>query len=191
MQPVRLVARVFTVLLVAMASPDVGDRAGVPAELRWEGYQSGAKLLQTDAGPRYEVTPLSGPAELLTPDQFATRSLSLARDRHALERLFNASGVAGIAWVAFGLLGQVLFAGRMVVQWITSERSKRSVVPPVFWWMSLTGSAMLLTYFIWRQDIVGILGQSLGFIIYVRNIMLIRNAARSDHVSVPPGAAPA
>ncbi|MEM9416080.1 MAG: lipid-A-disaccharide synthase N-terminal domain-containing protein [Planctomycetota bacterium] len=76
-------------------------------------------------------------------------------------------------WVALGLLGQVLFTGRMLVQWLSSERAKRSVVPPAFWWLSLTGAAMLLAYFIWRTDIVGILGQATGFLIYARNLWLI------------------
>ncbi|MBL9148503.1 MAG: lipid-A-disaccharide synthase N-terminal domain-containing protein [Phycisphaerae bacterium] len=67
----------------------------------------------------------------------------------------------------------MFFAGRMIVQWIVSERHKRSVVPPIFWWLSVTGSAMLFTYFLWRRDIVGILGQGLPLLIYVRNLMLI------------------
>ncbi|HAI14296.1 MAG TPA: hypothetical protein DCM28_21505, partial [Phycisphaerales bacterium] len=72
-------------------------------------------------------------------------------------------------WVAVGLLGQVLFTGRMIVQWIASEKSKRSVVPTAFWWMSLIGASMLITYFIWRKDVVGVLGQATGWFIYVRN----------------------
>ncbi|HHQ49151.1 MAG TPA: hypothetical protein ENK19_09765 [Acidobacteria bacterium] len=76
-------------------------------------------------------------------------------------------------WVALGLLGQVLFTGRMVVQWLVSEKRKRSVVPVIFWWMSLGGATMLLIYFLWRKDIVGVLGQSTGWFIYSRNLWLI------------------
>ena len=72
-----------------------------------------------------------------------------------------------------GLLGQVLFTGRMVVQWLVSEKQKQSVVPTAFWWMSLIGASMLITYFIWRKDIVGFLGQATGWLIYVRNLWLI------------------
>ena len=79
-----------------------------------------------------------------------------------------------------GLLGQALFTGRMLVQWMVSERKGRSTVPVAFWWLSLMGASMLLAYFIWRKDIVGILGQSLGWFIYLRNLSLIygRRSAR-------------
>ena len=59
------------------------------------------------------------------------------------------------------------------MQWLASEREKKSVVPPAFWWMSLIGASMLLLYFMWRRDMVGILGQSFGWFIYVRNLKMI------------------
>ena len=86
--------------------------------------------------------------------------------------------------MALGLLGQLLFTGRMLVQWLHSERVGRSEVPPIFWWMSLGGAAMLLTYFLWRMDIVGVLGQSLGFVIYLRNIMLIRGTVDRERAGL-------
>jgi lipid-A-disaccharide synthase-like uncharacterized protein len=61
----------------------------------------------------------------------------------------------------------------MVVQWLVSEKQHQSIVPPSFWWMSLIGASMLITYFIWRKDIVGFLGQGTGWLIYLRNIWLI------------------
>jgi lipid-A-disaccharide synthase-like uncharacterized protein len=79
----------------------------------------------------------------------------------------------GYLWVGLGLLGQVLFTGRMIVQWLVSEKQKRSVVPPIFWWMSLIGSTMLMVYFLWRRDPIGLLGQSFGWFIYVRNLWMI------------------
>ena len=86
----------------------------------------------------------------------------------------------GIAWVGIGLLGQLLFAGRMLVQWLTSEKRGRSTVPVAFWWMSLTGASMLLVYFIWRKDVVGVLGQSTGWLIYARNLYLIHSHGGSE-----------
>jgi lipid-A-disaccharide synthase-like uncharacterized protein len=64
----------------------------------------------------------------------------------------------------------------MLIQWFASEKSGRSVIPVAFWWMSLIGATMLLVYFIWRRDIVGILGQATGWGIYVRNLVLIRRS---------------
>jgi len=88
--------------------------------------------------------------------------------------LFNITTGFGVLWVAVGFLGQLLFTGRMLVQWLMSEKEKRSVVPPIFWHMSLAGATMLLVYFVWRKDIVGVLGQSTGWAIYARNVYLLR-----------------
>lgn len=76
-------------------------------------------------------------------------------------------------WVGIGLLGQALFGSRFLVQWIASERSRKSVVPMLFWYFSLGGGAVLLAYAIYRRDPVFIIGQSMGFFIYLRNIYLI------------------
>jgi len=132
-------------------------------------------FLESDAeGNRwYALLKTDGTIERLTPDELAARLDEENRHRTVLFSLFNITHSAGIAWVVMGLLGQVLFTGRMVLQWLVSERHKRSVVPVGFWWMSLAGASMLLVYFIWRRDIVGVLGQSTGWIIYVRNLWLI------------------
>lgn len=75
-------------------------------------------------------------------------------------------------WLALGLLGQFLFSGRFLVQWIASERRKASVVPRSFWYLSLAGGATLLAYAIWKRDPVFILGQGAGLFIYSRNLWL-------------------
>lgn len=76
-------------------------------------------------------------------------------------------------WLAFGLVAQLLFTARFLVQWISSERAGKSVVPMAFWFFSMGGGAMTLVYGIVKREPVIILGQSLATIIYIRNIMLI------------------
>lgn len=76
-------------------------------------------------------------------------------------------------WVVLGFTGQLLFGSRFFVQWIISEKRGESIIPEIFWYLSMGGSAMLLMYAIYRHDPVFILGQSTGLIIYIRNIMLI------------------
>lgn len=75
-------------------------------------------------------------------------------------------------WLVLGLAAQGMFSARMIVQWIVTERRRRSTVPKVFWYLSLVGSVLLLIYAIHRRDPVFILGQSFGSVVYVRNIML-------------------
>jgi lipid-A-disaccharide synthase-like uncharacterized protein len=87
---------------------------------------------------------------------------------------FQSANTAQTLWLAIGFFGQALFSVRLLWQWIASERGKRCVVPTIFWWLSLGGASMLLAYFIWRRDPVGILGQGFGWIIYARNLALIR-----------------
>jgi len=71
-------------------------------------------------------------------------------------------------------MGQLLFSARFVVQWLKSEKEKRSVIPTAFWYFSISGGIVLLTYALHKQDPVFILGQSLGLFIYMRNVQLIR-----------------
>lgn len=77
-------------------------------------------------------------------------------------------------WLVIGLAGQAFFTMRFLIQWIYSEKKKKSMVPVSFWIFSILGSSMLLTYAIYRRDPVFILGQSFGFIVYFRNLYLIR-----------------
>lgn len=72
-----------------------------------------------------------------------------------------------------GVLGQILFFTRFLVQWIASERKGKSTVPLSFWWLSIGGGALLLWYALWRQDPVIIVGQLVGLLVYIRNLMLI------------------
>lgn len=88
-------------------------------------------------------------------------------------------------WLALGFVGQLAFTGRFVLQWLYSEYKKRSIIPVSFWYLSIIGSALLLAYAIYRQDPVFIVGQSFGFIVYLRNLQLI---ARQKSRQEEPGA---
>jgi lipid-A-disaccharide synthase-like uncharacterized protein len=79
-------------------------------------------------------------------------------------------------WWVIGFGGQIVFASRFWVQWIASERAKRSVMPLSFWWLSIVGGLLSLAYAVYRLDPVFILGQLTGTVIYARNLALIRQA---------------
>ncbi|MEX1256138.1 MAG: lipid-A-disaccharide synthase N-terminal domain-containing protein [Gemmatimonadota bacterium] len=84
------------------------------------------------------------------------------------------------AWLALGLSAQLLFSARFLVQWLASERRGRSFVPPAFWYLSLGGASVLLLYAVHVRDPVFIIGQSTGFFVYARNLVLIkRTVARA------------
>ena len=77
-------------------------------------------------------------------------------------------------FMIFGFIGQAMFSGRFLIQWIASEKKQKSVIPNLFWTLSILGSLMLLIYAIYRKDPVIILGQAFGLIVYIRNLMIIR-----------------
>src|SRR5271154_5714132 len=81
-------------------------------------------------------------------------------------------------WQVVGFVGQGVFTARFLVQWAASEKKGDSVVPIAFWWLSLLGGMSLLVYAVYRQDPVFIVGQSLGMIVYVRNLMLVARKNR-------------
>lgn len=84
-------------------------------------------------------------------------------------------------WLAIGFAGQGLFFMRFFVQWIVSEKEKRSVIPTAFWYFSLAGGMTLFAYAIWRHDPVFIVGQGAGLFIYTRNLMLLRQEKSRTH----------
>lgn len=81
-------------------------------------------------------------------------------------------------WLGIGFLGQALFTMRFALQWLASERAKQSIVPVAFWYFSLAGGLVLLSYAIYRRDPVFIIGQGAGVFIYLRNLHLIRRQPR-------------
>lgn len=82
-------------------------------------------------------------------------------------------------WLAVGLLGQLLFASRFVIQWYKSEIVGRSVIPVSFWYCSVGGGVVLLAYAIYKMDPVFITGQGMGLFVYARNLYLIHRERRA------------
>lgn len=78
-------------------------------------------------------------------------------------------------WVLFGFAAQFVFFLRFAVQWWVSEKKKQSVIPVSFWYLSIVGTVMILIYSIQRRDIVFITASCLNSLIYIRNLVLIRN----------------
>jgi lipid-A-disaccharide synthase-like uncharacterized protein len=166
---------IIAVLTIASPGAAPVQLKVLPAQVR-----EAQLIKQTDGSYAYLITQSDGLTQTLTPQQFAKRLYVDAAARPWYHKVMNVYTPIGMAWVAMGLLGQVLFTGRMIVQWLVSEKKGESTVPVAFWWMSLIGATMLITYFIWRQDMVGILGQGAGWLIYVRNLRLIYREPNSD-----------
>ena len=82
--------------------------------------------------------------------------------------------------IIVGFAGQGLLAMRFILQWLSSEKQAKSVIPVAFWYFSIGGGAVLLLYAIWRQDPVIICGQGLGLFIYLRNSYFIRRDRSKD-----------
>lgn len=75
-------------------------------------------------------------------------------------------------WLIVGLIGETVFSARFVVQWIHSERYRRSSIPMVFWYLSVAGALLLFSYAAYLRDPVFMIGQGGGIIIYLRNVQL-------------------
>ncbi len=86
-------------------------------------------------------------------------------------------------WVLLGVVAQGLFTMRFVVQWIASERARKSVVPAAFWFFSVGGGILLLIYALYRRDPVFIAGQALGLVVYARNLYFIAIYGRQTAAS--------
>ncbi len=76
-------------------------------------------------------------------------------------------------WVMVGLFGQFMFTMRFIVQWVASEKARKSVIPISFWFFSLAGGSIVFAYAIHKADPVFIIGQGMGLLIYLRNIHFI------------------
>jgi lipid-A-disaccharide synthase-like uncharacterized protein len=79
---------------------------------------------------------------------------------------------ASLPWLAVGFGGQALFGARVLVQWIASERARSSVVPPAYWWLSVAGSILVVSYAASTRDPVLLAAPLVNLSVYVRNLVL-------------------
>ena len=87
--------------------------------------------------------------------------------------IINSSTIINAAWLTVGFGGQAIFSMRFIVQWLSSEKQKRSVIPIAFWYLSIFGAITLCAYAIHRRDPVFIIGQAFGILVYLRNLYFI------------------
>lgn len=92
-------------------------------------------------------------------------------------------------WLVIGFVGQAFFSMRFLVQWIFSERQRKSIIPVAFWYFSLLGGATLLAYAIHKGDPVFIVGQGAGLLIYSRNLYFVHRQRRLDAQNTAPDSA--
>ena len=153
-----------------MVSLRIGDIKGWIEVVHSE--ETGAytfRILQRESPPGNHITEES--MRDVLGDRTVDRLMAFSDNR--LFRLLNITNWVGVVWVLVGFGAQAVFAARFVIQWIVSEKRQESVVPEIFWWISITGGIMLYCYFVWRKDLPAVLGQSTGIVIYARNLRLI------------------
>lgn len=101
---------------------------------------------------------------------------------HQVENYFYNVFVLKLSWVVLvGFFGQFMFSMRFIVQWIASERARKSVFPVAFWFFSIGGGLISFAYALTIKDPVFILGQGFGVFIYARNLYFVyreRQASR-------------
>ena len=83
-------------------------------------------------------------------------------------------------WLIVGFIGQTIFASRFLIQWVVSEKKRESVIPLPFWYFSLLGGITLFIYAFSKKDLVIMVGQGTGILIYTRNLYLIYRKRKID-----------
>lgn len=102
----------------------------------------------------------------------AVAAVAVAKDTSTFFQQFLRNEDVPLWLLVFGSAGQILFTLRFVYQWFYSYRRHTSILPIGFWLISLIGSGIIVSYGLFRLDPILILGQSVGFVAYIRNIMI-------------------
>ena len=163
----------------SMSKVRIGETRGVlEAFRRVDGTSPGVcfRLWLSD-GPTAPPIMSRSEAEALLGPTLVNRCLS---KRNWLFQVLNITNWTNLVWIGIGFFGQFIFSGRMILQWVISEKHKKSVVTESFWWFSLIGGVTLFAYFVWRQDPVPMIGQATGIVVYARNIHLFRKQSSID-----------
>jgi lipid-A-disaccharide synthase-like uncharacterized protein len=83
-------------------------------------------------------------------------------------------------WVGAGFIGQACFGARFLVQWLYSEARGKSRIPDAFWYLSVAGGVILLSYAIHRRELVFVIGESVTLLIFLRNVQLLHRPSRKS-----------
>lgn len=162
-------------------------RGGVPRDLRgkprertvlWTGHEGGFQMaLDHEA---FELT-IAGRPPL--PESLRTNVVwtHAELDREGFRLVVGPFSITLME--CLGVFATLFFASRFLIQWVASERAKKSVVPELFWWVSLLGSGLMIVYGIYFGRFAVLLGQTFGWVVYVRNIWLIEIDKRRAHLS--------
>lgn len=188
-EPVALMIALLVVGLCLVYKPEIKTRDGAYVSEVLLPHARGIIETYTPEGasePVFRLALRNGHEREFTAEEIRTlfgedvHRVLTTRPSNALFRLLNITSWWSLPWIIVGFGGQILFTGRVLVQWFVSEKERKSVVPVAYWWMSILGGISLFAYFAWRQDLVGVLGQCSGVVIYARNIRLIYKHRRRE-----------
>ena len=96
--------------------------------------------------------------------------------------LYGQTPILVTPWTFIGLIGNTLFSARVLIQWIVSEKHKKSLAPPTFWWTSLAATVVMILYSVQRAELAFLLGYSINIVPYMRNLVLIYSPRRTWHI---------
>lgn len=189
-EPAALMALILFLGFWLAAGPDLWRKlplreGAITNEIKIADTRGVIERTQGTAGPVFRILTRDGhisqdlsEADILKTFGPGIRDQAMAERPNAVFRFFKITSWGSMVWIMVGFLGQAAFSSRFLIQWVVSEKNRKTTVPEAFWWMSLIGGVALFAYFVWRQDAIGVLGQSSGLVVYARNLRLIYKERR-------------